>query len=191
MRPCTGGRTFVSGTFIVLVVMLSIWPTAALDTGRAPDFTIRDIRGKTVNGAKLFAQGPVIVDFWATWCVPCRPELKALAKIHKKYKNSGLTILAISEDGVEETARVKQFVRTEKMPFVVIVDRSKELIKLFHASAVPTLFVIEKGGKIRATHVGFLSGDEKKIEKEVASLIEEMKKNQAKETGKKASVQKK
>ena len=162
--------------------MLSIWPTAALDTGRAPDFTIRDIRGKTVDGAKLFAQGPVIVDFWATWCVPCRPELKALAKIHKKYKNSGLTILAISEDGVEETATVKQFVRTEKMPFVVTVDKSKQLLKMFHASAVPTLFVIEKGGKIRAVHIGFIPGDEKKIEKEAASLIEEMKKNQAEET---------
>jgi peroxiredoxin len=191
MRPCTGGRTFVSGTFIVFVVLLSLWPTAALDIGRAPDFTLRDIRGKTVNGAKLFAQGPVIVDFWATWCVPCRPELKALANIHKKYKDSGLTILAISEDGVEETARVKQFVRTEKMPFVVIVDRNKELIKLFHASAVPTLFLIEKGGKIRATHIGFLSGDDKKIEKEVASLIKEMEKNQAEETEKEASVEEK
>jgi hypothetical protein len=56
---------------------------------------------------------------------------------------------------------------------------------------VPTLFLIEKGGKIRATHIGFLSGDEKKIEKEVASLIEEMRKNQAKETNKDAPIEKK
>jgi cytochrome c biogenesis protein CcmG/thiol:disulfide interchange protein DsbE len=191
MRPCTGGRMFVSGALVVLVLVLFLWPTAALDTGRAPDFTIRDIRGKTVNSAQLFAQGPVVVDFWATWCVPCLVELKALAKIHKKYKNSGLTILAISEDGVEETATVKQFVRTEKMPFVVTVDRSKQLMKLFHASAVPTLFLIEKGGTIRATHIGFFSGDDKKIEKEVASLIEEMRKNQAKETNKDAPIEKK
>jgi peroxiredoxin len=191
MRPCAGGRTFVSGTVVVLLLVLSMWPTAALDIGRAPDFTIRDIRGETVNGPILFAQGPVIVDFWATWCVPCRPELKALAKIHKKYKDSGLTILAISEDGVEETARVKQFVRTEKMPFVVTVDRSRQLMKMFHVSGVPTLFLIEKGGKIRATHVGFFPGDDQKIEKEVASLIEEMEKNQAKETKKDAPVEEK
>jgi peroxiredoxin len=188
MRPCIGGRTFISGA-LVGVAMLSLWPAAALDIGCAPDFTIRDIWGKTVDGAELYAHGVVMVDFWATWCVPCRPELKALAKIHKKYKNSGLTILTISEDGVEETAAVKQFVRTEKMPFVVIVDRNKQLMKLFHASAVPTLFLLEKGGKIRATHIGFLSGDEKKIEKEVASLIEEMGKNQAKETNKDAPVE--
>ena len=77
------------------------------------------------------------------------------------------------------------------MPFVVIVEKNRELMKMFHASAVPTLFLIEKGGKIRAAHVGFLSGDEKKIEKEVASLIEEMEKNPAKETGKETQVEEK
>jgi hypothetical protein len=62
---------------------------------------------------------------------------------------------------------------------------------MFHVLAVPTLFVIEKGGKIRATHVGFLSGDEKKIEKEVASLIEEMEKNEMEETKKETPVEEK
>ncbi|MEW6042579.1 MAG: TlpA disulfide reductase family protein [Elusimicrobiota bacterium] len=162
---------------LINLLCFIIFPFLLIDTStaetnkHAPIFKVRDIEGKQVSMEELFHKGPIIVDFWATWCNPCKAELKALAKLYKKYKAQGLEVVAISEDNVEESAKVKQFVKMKKMPFIVIIDRNKELMEKFHAATVPSLFLIAKHGRIYSIHIGYLPGDEKKLEQELLALI--------------------
>lgn len=153
-----------------------VFAGAALAGGafkNAPDFTARELKGKTVSLKNLLEEGPVIVDFWATWCSPCNQEFVHVKKLYTKYKGQGLQVIAVSEDGVKAEPKVRRFVKTRKSPFIVIVDKSQNIQKRFGSMVLPTLFLIGTDGKIRATHKGYLPGDEKKLQKEVAALFSE------------------
>jgi thiol-disulfide isomerase/thioredoxin len=137
----------------------------------APGFSVRDIRGVLITSDSLLAHGPLLVDFWATWCAPCMAEFKSVKRLYDKYNNGRLKVLAVSEDGPEEIEKVKQTVAMKKMPYLVVIDNGKELAAKFQVAAVPALFLIGTDGHIKATHRGFISGDEAKLEKELRGLL--------------------
>ncbi len=141
--------------------------------GKVPSLKMRDLKGKTFNIQDLCKKGPLVIDFWATWCSPCKAELPKLKEIYNKYKDQNLTILAISEDGAKELSKVKQFVRSKKFPFVIAIDKNKTIMKKFNAKAMPTTILVAKGGEIISAHAGYVSGDEKKLEKEIEELLNE------------------
>jgi len=70
---------------------------------KAPDFTAKDLQGKEVKASELLKKGPILVDFWTTWCGPCKREMPELDKLHKKYRDRGFSVVAISQD--ERTSR--------------------------------------------------------------------------------------
>jgi peroxiredoxin len=141
------------------------------DAKPVPRIDGRDINGKRVVADSLYAKGPVIISFWATWCVPCMAESKAIKKLYYAYKDRGLTVVAISVDEPNEIAKVRQFVAANKWPFVVMIDRNKELRNLFQAKEVPATYLIDTAGTIRASHAGYTPGDEKMLEKELLLLL--------------------
>jgi peroxiredoxin len=130
----------------------------------APRFTVRDINNHLVSIDTLITRGPLIVDFWATWCAPCMAEFKVIEKLVRKYKDRNPAVLAVSEDGPSETARVKQMVRMKKWPFIVVMDNGKSIAQKFNVNALPALFLIGSDGKIRLHARGFVPGDEAKLE---------------------------
>ena len=118
-----------------------------------PAFTVRDIDGKTISLADLKGK-VVLVNFWATWCPPCRAEIPDLVKLQDKYRDK-LVVLGISEDEVAP-AQVKAFATEQKMNYPVVMATT-ELRQIFKGvSALPTTFVLDTEGKIQMRHVGML-----------------------------------
>ena len=138
---------------------------------KAPNFSIRDIQGKRIELTELLKQGPVLIDFWALWCIPCRKELPHLQTLYNRYKEKGLIVLTINEDDPSSESKVKPFIAGKRYKFMVVVDKDKELWRNFKVVSLPTLFLINQQGNIHKTHVGYRPGDEKELEKDIRELL--------------------
>jgi len=116
---------------------------------QAPDITLNDLEGQPVHLASL--DGTVqLVDFWATWCAPCREEMPMLKELNAMYKDQGLRILAISDEDPEV---VKKFVGAHDIPFITLVEDGDAAAK-FGVLSLPTAFLIDRDGKIAETFYG-------------------------------------
>jgi thiol-disulfide isomerase/thioredoxin len=156
--------------FSSIVSTLAAAPGGDLPT--APRFTVRDINNRLVSIDSLIVRGPLIIDFWATWCAPCMAEFRAIEKIIKKFGDKNLTVLAISEDGPSEAAKVKQMAATKKWPFIIVMDNGRNIAQKFNVDAMPSLFLLGKNGKIRMNSRGYAIGDEAKLEKELSDTTD-------------------
>ena len=95
----------------------------------------------------------VIVDFWASWCVPCRRSFPWLNRMHQKYAEKGLVIIAVNLDA--DRAEAMKFLEEYPPEFNIYYDESKELAREFGVVAMPSSYVIGRNGEIRAKHFGF------------------------------------
>jgi thiol-disulfide isomerase/thioredoxin len=124
-------------------------------------FTLTDLDGKTISFADLRGK-VVLVNFWATWCPPCRAEIPDLIKLQEKYRDK-LVVLGISEDEVSPE-EVKAFVTEQKMNYPVAMS-TPEMSKIFKGvSALPTTFVIDTNGNMQMRHVGMLDPEKTELE---------------------------
>ena len=110
------------------------------------DFTLTDLQGKTWNLKSLKGK-VVLINFWATWCPPCRKELPDIQTLHDKFKAKGLVVLAISD---EDLAKVQPFVEKEKMTHPVLLDPGRKVNSLFGVQGIPRTFIYNRKGKLAA-----------------------------------------
>lgn len=124
---------------------------------KAPNFVWRDINGKQV-AFDAFHSKVTLVNFWATWCGPCRKEIPDLEAIHKKYKDKGVKVIGISLDrGPGVLTSVAEFATKFKMTYPVVIDNG-ELEQIYgNIRAIPTTFIINKEGKIVDRLIGMRS----------------------------------
>ncbi|HSQ35332.1 MAG TPA: TlpA disulfide reductase family protein [Candidatus Binatia bacterium] len=131
----------------------------------APDFTARDISGQTVKLSAL--KGKVLLlDFWATWCPPCRVEIPHLLGIHRQFRDKDFVLISVSLDRDLQAAR--QFVKDKEMNWVHIVDweTGRAIANLYQVQYIPSTFIIGRRGKIEARQ---LRGDE--LRDKIAALL--------------------
>ena len=134
------------------------------DPAPVPDFTVTDLDGRTISSADLRGK-VVLVNFWATWCPPCRAEIPDLIRLQDKYRDK-LVVLGISEDEIPPD-EVKAFAVAQKMNYPVAMTKP-ELSKVFRGvSALPTTFVINREGKLEQRHVGMLDAERAELEAQV------------------------
>ncbi len=111
----------------------------------APDFTLKDLTGRTVRLAD-FRGKVVFLNFFATWCVPCRAEMPAMERLHRNFKDKGLVILAVD---IQESARtVRPFVRDLKLSFPALLDEDGSVAYMYAVRPVPATYLISRDGRI-------------------------------------------
>lgn len=146
-------------------------PASACDPNAKPAnlaFTLKDINGASVNLASL--KGKVILlDFWATWCGPCKIEIPGFIELHEKYKAKGLAVVGVSVDDTVE--QLKPFVAQYKMTYPVLVGLGQDAMQEAYGPmwGLPTTFLISRDGKICKKHMGLVSKEQ--FEKEILGLL--------------------
>jgi peroxiredoxin len=161
----------------LIVILLAGIPVLAQDEEgklvKAPDFVLKDLEGKNYRLSENIGEGPIVINFWATWCVPCIEELKQMKRLYKKYADMGVQFLAISIDDPKTVGRVNSFVKSHKYPYIVLLDTNNEIIRLYQSTVPPYTVIINKAGDVVYTHVGYRMGDEKRVDQELEKLFEE------------------
>lgn len=160
---------------IVLVFLYLILLTSPALAGRvndkAPAIELADTSGKPVSLEGL--KGKVVfINFWASWCGPCKVELPELIKLTEKYKDKDFVLLAVNIDktkGKADTFLSKLPARPEN--FVVACDPESKVVSSYGGRAMPTSFVLDKGGVIKYVHLGFNEADPAKWVAEIESLL--------------------
>jgi peroxiredoxin len=142
-------------------------------TGRkAPNFKLVNLDGKYVELNKEAGNGPILLSFWATWCKPCLEEMAEYNKIYEQYKDKGFSLLAISTDNEKSVAKVKPYIKSKGYNFSVLFDTNSEVARKYYAQQMPYTILIDKSGNIVYSHLGYMKGDEQKVEKLITELLE-------------------
>jgi len=118
----------------------------------APNFTLTDMQGQQVSLADLKGK-VVILNFWATWCPPCREEMPSMEMLHRKYKDQGLVILAVNVEQ-EGMAAVKGFLQKTPYTFPILLDTEAEVQNLYKVFRFPESFIIDKNGNVVEKVIG-------------------------------------
>jgi peroxiredoxin len=118
------------------------------------DFTVKDINGKDV-ALSAFKGSVILLDFWATWCPPCKKEIPGFIQLYNTYKSRGLVVLGVSVD--DSTSDVKKFIKQFKMNYPVLIGNDRDDLQQAFAPmpGYPTTFVIARDGRICFHHTGF------------------------------------
>ena len=136
--------------------------------GAAPDFRLADLSGKQV-GLSDYKGKVVVVDFWASWCGPCREELPVLERLNKTYAEQGLVVLGVNIDN--QASAAKDFLKKLPVTFTVVHDSEKQVAKQFAPPTMPSSYIIDRSGKVRHVHAGYKASDAAKIEAEIKALL--------------------
>ncbi len=133
----------------------------------APDFTATTLSGKTIKLSDLRGK-PVVLNFWATWCSPCRREIPELNELVNRYRDKAVFLAFTDEDEM----RVKKFLENQPFEYEIVVE-SKEIRKLYHVNAFPTHFVISPAGYIAFKQVGYIPGTSARLEGVLKTFIKD------------------
>lgn len=137
----------------------------------APDFSLKDINGHRVTLGEHLGQ-VVLVDFWATWCPPCRKSIPELVMLQKEHKKKGLVILGISLDDPMQTSNLslQAFIKDNHINYPILRSNQKTLKDFFGNTriSIPTMFIIDRQGKIKDKLVGFRPGS---LENKLKTLL--------------------
>jgi peroxiredoxin len=136
----------------------------------APDFTLRSADGRNVRLDELRGQ-VVLVNFWATWCGPCREEMPRLNVLYEKYRKSGFVLLGVNVDDDPKTALATA--AKLNVSFPVLLDTDKKVSKLYDLNTMPSTIVIDRDGKMRFLHRGYRAGTEGDYEQQIRGLLKE------------------
>jgi peroxiredoxin len=139
-------------------------------SANAPDFTLKSVGGANLRLAEQRGQ-VVMVNFWATWCGPCRQEMPHLARLYDKYKSSGFTLLGVNIDDDPRAAAALAAKLGVKFP--VLLDTDKKVSKVYDMSAMPATLLIDRDGRVRHIHRGYRDGVEQTYEEQVRGLLKE------------------
>lgn len=161
----------------ILTIVLILFFSVKFSFSQSYDFDLQDLNGNSVKLSSLLAKGPVLLQFWATWCVPCKEEMKGLNDIWGKYKDAGFTYLAVSIDDQKTISKVKPFIESKGYKFTVVFDSDKNVFSTYGGQDPPYSLLLSKTGDVLKTYTGFLPGDDIKVEEDIKAALGDKGKN--------------
>lgn len=152
------------------VVVTSVNVHAVAVSDNAPDFTLQNLSGGNLRLEEYRGQ-VVLINFWASWCGPCRQEMPLLDRLHHRYEDTGFAVLGVNVEGEIEPAR--EIVDKTNVTFPILIDEAQQVSQMYNLQAMPSTVVIDRDGVIRYIHLGYKPGDEAKYVEVVKKLIRE------------------
>jgi peroxiredoxin len=163
-------RTKLNLFAIAMLSLCLTGPVTAENIRSAPDFTLTDANGQSVTLSDLRGQ-VVMINFWASWCGPCREEMPLLEQIHQRYEALGFTLLGINVE--EDSTNGQAFLQERPVSFPVLYDPKNNLSKLYDVVAMPSTVLIDRQGNIRYLHHGYKPGYENDYQDQIRALARE------------------
>ena len=156
---------------VAIIGLLTPLAVSAAEVSKpAPDFTLKSLSGENLKLSEM-AGNVVLINFWASWCGPCREEMPLLNALHSKYESLGFTVLGVNVE--EDVNGAKGFLKNFPVDFPVLLDNTNRVSKQYKVIAMPTTVVVDRDGNMRYLHQGYKSGDEEKYRQMVKNLVRE------------------
>jgi thiol-disulfide isomerase/thioredoxin len=161
-----------NAVLLVLGLLLgSVFAESALAIGTgtmAPEIGLKDLSGRGVSLNALKGK-VVLVDFWASWCAPCREELPVLEALYKKYRAQGFEVVAVNQD--KSADNVRKFLSATPLSFRVVHDQGGSVASRYAPAKMPTSFILDRKGIVRHVHAGFRASERASLEKQIGALL--------------------
>lgn len=135
------------------------------------DFELNDLDGNSIKLSELLQKGPVFIQFWAMWCIPCKEEMKVFSEFYGKYKDSGFVYVAVNQDSPKSSAKVKSYIEAKGFKFPVLMDGDMAVFERFGGQNLPFSVFLDKTGSIMKTYTGYIQGDESKLEEDIKTAL--------------------
>lgn len=156
----------------LLVALLLATPAIATNSsGPAPDFTL-SARGGNALSLSQYKGQVVMINFWATWCGPCRQEMPLLESIYKKYKPMGFTMIGVNVEPDSKAAET-WLAKQPPVTFPIAFDTDSAVSKLYKVNGMPNSVIIDRKGNVRLLHRGYKPGDENAYLDQIRALVRE------------------
>jgi peroxiredoxin len=158
----------IAGMAAALIVALPA--LAASSSSPAPQFALAARGGSEINLAQYKGQ-VVMINFWASWCGPCRQEMPLLESIYKKYNKLGFTLLGVNVEPDSKAA--DDWLKQTPVSFPILYDKESKVSKMYDVSGMPSTVIIDRKGNLRVLHHGYKPGDENEYLDSIRTLIRE------------------
>ena len=155
---------------IIAALVLALPAVAADPSGPAPQFTLPEKGGGELNLAQYKGQ-VVMLNFWASWCGPCRQEMPLLEDIYKKYNKLGFTLIGVNVEPDSKAA--DDWLKQTPVTFPILYDKDSKVSQMYDVSGMPSTVIIDRKGNLRYLHHGYKPGDEGEYLNNIRAMIRE------------------
>jgi thiol-disulfide isomerase/thioredoxin len=152
------------------LLVAALMATPALAVTPAPAFKLDSMAGKQVSLDQYKGQ-VIMINFWASWCGPCRTEMPILEKLHAKYKPMGFTMIGVNVE--PDSSLAANWLKSTPVTFPILFDTKSEVSKLYAVAGMPSTVIIDRKGNLRWLHRGYKDGDENEYLNQIRALVRE------------------
>ncbi|MEL7185763.1 MAG: TlpA disulfide reductase family protein [Pseudomonadota bacterium] len=162
-------KNFAVGLLITLFAATSL-ASSGMEGQPAPDFALKSSTGENLRLSE-YRGDVVMINFWATWCGPCRQEMPLLDELYNRYERVGFNLLGVNID--DDSRRAMQMIDELGVDFPVLFDNRKEVSEMYDVATMPVTVLVDREGTVRYVHQGYKAGDEDTYLDKVRSLLRE------------------
>jgi peroxiredoxin len=157
---------------LILALLITVTPLASALTGTGPaaNFTLKTASGENIRLSEYRGQ-VVLINFWASWCGPCRQEMPHLEAIYRKYEPLGFTVFGVNVE--QDRHMADKVLRDIPVSFPILFDSENQVSELYGVDAMPATILVDRDGTIRHMHRGYKPGYEREYEKQIKALVRE------------------
>ena len=156
-----------------LIFGLLFFSSSGFSQDKVPNLRLKMLNGKYARLNDFIKEGPMIIDFWATWCEPCKKQMRYLNLFYNHFKSTGFNVLTVNTDTPKSMSKVKPYIRTKGFDFNVAVDPNSQVYKKLKIQQMPTTIIIDQDGLVKYRPKGYVPGDEVGILKAITELLDE------------------